>query len=102
MSDGDDLDRSAAAYDRELVPWLFEHWAEPMVDHIAPEPSSRIVEVACGSGLIVRHLRGRLGASTLVQGVDIDTAGRLSMPSTSNLAHAINPRRRCETGALGT
>jgi hypothetical protein len=53
MSDEDDLDRAVAVYDRELVPWLFEHWAEPMVDLIAPEPSSRIVDLACGSG---RHL----------------------------------------------
>ena len=74
MPDEDDLDRAVAAYDRELVPWLFEHWAEPMVDLTAPQPSSRIVDVACGSGLIVRHLLGRLGASGRVHGVDFDAA----------------------------
>jgi ubiquinone/menaquinone biosynthesis C-methylase UbiE len=74
MPDEDDLVRTVAAYDRELVPWLFEHWAEPMVDLIAPEASSRIVDVACGSGLIVRHLLGRLGASGRVHGVDFDAA----------------------------
>ncbi len=73
MSD-DDLDPAVVAYDRELVPWLFDHWAEPMVDVIAPEPSSRIVDIACGSGLIVRHLLGRLGVSGRVHGVDIDAA----------------------------
>jgi hypothetical protein len=103
VSDGDDLDPAAAAYDRELVPWLFEHWVEPMADYIAPERSSRIVDVACGSGLIICHLLRRLVASGRVRGVDIDATGRLSMPSTCNLAHAINPRRRhCETGALRT
>jgi SAM-dependent methyltransferase len=63
---------SAAAYDRELVPWLFEHWAEPMVDVAAPLPSSRIVDLACGSGLIVRQLLGRLDGSGLIHGVDLD------------------------------
>jgi len=74
MSDEGDLDPAAAAYDQELVPWLFEHWAEPMVDLVTPEPSSRIVDIACGSGLIVRHLLGRLGSSGSVHGVDIDAA----------------------------
>jgi SAM-dependent methyltransferase len=74
MSDEDLSDRAVAAYDRELVPWLFEHWADPMVDLIAPEPSSRVVDIACGSGLIVRHLVGRLGAFGRVHGVDSDAA----------------------------
>jgi len=74
MSDDDDLDPAAVAYDRELVPWLFEHWAEPMVDLVAPEPSSHVVDIACGSGLIVRHLLGRVGAAGSVDGVDIDAA----------------------------
>lgn len=65
---------SAAAYDEELVPWLFEHWAEPMADLVDPHPSSRIVDLACGSGLIVRHLVGRLGNAGTVHGVDVDAA----------------------------
>ncbi len=74
MSGEPDLDPSVAAYDNELVPWLFEHWGEPMVDVVAPEPSSRIVDLACGSGLIVRHLLSRLDATGTVHGVDIDSA----------------------------
>lgn len=75
-------DPSAAAYDGELVPWLFEHWAEPMVDLVAPQPSSRIVDLACGSGLIVRHLLGRLGDSGSIHGVDLD-AGMLRYAATT-------------------
>lgn len=67
-------DPSPAAYDGELVPWLFEHWADAMVDVVAPQPSSRIVDLACGSGLIVRHLLGRVGASGNIHGVDLDAA----------------------------
>ena len=74
MPDAQSLDASVVAYDRELVPWLFEQWAEPIVDRIAPEPSSHVVDLACGSGLIVRHLVGRLGASGRVHGVDADEA----------------------------
>lgn len=74
MSGEPDLDPSVVAYDRELVPWLFEHWSEPMVDLLDPMQSSRIVDLACGSGLIVRQLLGRLGNSGTVHGVDIDSA----------------------------
>lgn len=67
-------DPSAMAYDGELVPWLFEHWAEQMVDLVAPQPSSHILDLACGSGLIVRHLLGRLDDSGRIHGVDLDAA----------------------------
>jgi hypothetical protein len=46
MTPKHDQDPSVAAYDKKLVPWLFEHWGEPMVDLIAPEPSSRIVVIS--------------------------------------------------------
>lgn len=74
MTDGQDPESPVVVYDRELVPWLFEHWAEPMADLVAPEPSSRVVDLACGSGLIVRHLMGRLDDSGTVRGVDVDSA----------------------------
>ncbi len=77
-----EMDPSAAAYDGELVPWLFEHWAEPMVDLVAAQPSSRIVDVACGSGLIVRHLLGRLDGAGRIHGVDLD-AGMLTYAATT-------------------
>ena len=82
MSNDDDLDPVAVAYDQELVPWLFEHWAEPLVDLAAPEPTSRVVDIACGSGLIIRHLLGRLGSSGIAHGVDIDT-GMLACAAAS-------------------
>lgn len=67
-------DASVVAYDQELVPWLFEHWAAPMADLTASLPSSRIVDLACGSGLMVRHLLGRLGESGSIDAVDFDPA----------------------------
>ena len=62
----------AVAYDRELVPWLFEHWAELFVDLAAPAPSAGIVDLACGSGLLVRHVVERLDEDGRITGVDLD------------------------------
>lgn len=70
----EDPDLASVAYDTELVPWLFEQWAGQMVDLMAPASSSRVVDLACGSGLIVRHLLARLGSSGRVHGVDLDSA----------------------------
>jgi SAM-dependent methyltransferase len=63
---------AAVAYDRELVPWLFEHWAKLFVDLAAPAPSAGIVDLACGSGLLVRHLVDRLDEYGRITGVDLD------------------------------
>ena len=63
---------AAAAYDRELVPWLFAHWAKLLVDLAAPAPSAHIVDLACGSGLLVRHLVDRFDEDGRVTGVDLD------------------------------
>lgn len=67
-------DPSTIAYDRELVPWLFGHWAEPFVDLAEPLASSRLLDLACGSGLIARTLVGRLDRDGRIDAVDIDPA----------------------------
>ena len=74
MSGDHNLDPHVGAYDSQLVPWLFEHWGQPMVDLVAPRPSSHVIDLACGSGLIIRHLLGRLDQSGCVYGVDVDAA----------------------------
>jgi SAM-dependent methyltransferase len=67
-------DPSTVAYDRQLVPWLFEHWAETFIDVAAPSSSSRLVDLACGSGLVTRHLVGRLDRDGRIDALDIDPA----------------------------
>lgn len=64
--------RAAVAYDRELVPWLFEHWAELLVGLADPAPSASVVDLACGSGLVIRHLLDRLDEGGRITGVDLD------------------------------
>lgn len=71
-ADGPPAGRSVLAYDQELVPWLFEHWAEPLIDLVAPGRSSSILDLACGSGLVVRHLVDRLDSNGTIHGVDVD------------------------------
>ncbi len=65
-------ERIAAAYDQRLVPWLFEHWADRLVTAAGPGPAAQALDLACGTGLLVRELLGRLGDEAHVHGVDAD------------------------------
>ena len=65
-------ERIAVAYDRRLVPWLFEHWAQRLVTIAAPALSAQVLDLACGTGLLARTLLDRLGDGAHVHGVDAD------------------------------
>ncbi len=65
-------ERIATAYDQRLVPWLFQHWADRLVLMAEPGRSAQVVDLACGTGLLVRVLLGRLGDAAHVHGVDAD------------------------------
>jgi ubiquinone/menaquinone biosynthesis C-methylase UbiE len=64
----------AAAYDQRLVPWLFEHWAQRLVAVADPGLAAQVVDLACGTGLLVRVLLNRLGDDGHVHGVDADAS----------------------------
>ena len=64
--------RIAAAYDQRLVPWLFAHWADPLLEMAAVQPSNHVVDLACGTGLITRALVRRLDEDGHIYGVDLD------------------------------
>ena len=64
----------AAAYDEQLVPWLFAHWAEHLVFLASPGRSAKVVDLACGTGLMARSFLDHLGDDGRVYGVDLDEA----------------------------
>lgn len=71
---GEEARDAAAAYDQRLVPWLFDHWADPLIDLAPLQPFERVLDLACGTGLITRHLLLRLDSHGRVDGVDTDPA----------------------------
>jgi ubiquinone/menaquinone biosynthesis C-methylase UbiE len=57
----------AGRYDRFLRPLFFEPYAEDIAARLAIGPAMRVVEVACGTGIVTRHLLGVLpGDATLI------------------------------------
>ena len=41
-------------YERDLVPAVFGEWAPIVVELAHPRPGERVVDVACGTGIVAR------------------------------------------------
>ena len=65
-------------YERELVPAVFGVWAPILVELAQPRPGERIVDVACGTGIVARIAAAHVGPTGAVVGVDLNP-GMLSV-----------------------
>ena len=65
-------------YERELVPSVFGVWAPIVVDLAQPRPGERVLDVACGTGIVARIAAARVGPTGSVVGVDLNP-GMLSV-----------------------
>jgi ubiquinone/menaquinone biosynthesis C-methylase UbiE len=61
-----------AAYDRYLGPLLFEPYASDLAARITPLAPRRVLEVACGTGILTRALRAALPAGTELVATDLN------------------------------
>lgn len=61
---------SANAYETLFVPALFGQWAPRVVDAARIQPGQRVLDVACGTGILAREALSRMGSSGHVTGLD--------------------------------
>lgn len=61
---------SAAAYESLHVPALFGEWVDPVLDAGSVGAGHRVLDVACGTGVLARGALERVGDSGSVVGVD--------------------------------
>jgi ubiquinone/menaquinone biosynthesis C-methylase UbiE len=59
-------------YERELVPAVFGPWAPIVVELAHPSPGERVIDVACGTGIVARVAAARVGPGGSVAGVDLN------------------------------
>jgi SAM-dependent methyltransferase len=63
---------AAEVYEEFFVPALFAAWASRVVDAAAIEPGWRVLDVACGTGVLTREVAGRVGPRGAVVGLDLN------------------------------
>src|SRR5262245_23264478 len=59
-------------YERDLVPAVFGPWAPILIGLAPPEPGDRVIDIACGTGIVARIAAARVGPSGAVAGVDLN------------------------------
>ena len=81
MSSSFQLDgQGPAAYERYLVPRLFATCADQLLDLVAVTAGDRVVDLACGTGIVARRAAAAVGAGGAVVGVDVND-GMLAVAS---------------------
>ncbi len=80
-------------YERELVPAVFGVWAPILVELAQPHPGERVVDVACGTGIVARIAATRVGPTGAVVGVDLN-------PGMLSVARSIVSTDRHSGGSL--
>ena len=59
-------------YERYMVPAIFNPWVPSLLDFVALRPGERVLDLACGTGVVAREAVSRVGASGRVVGLDIN------------------------------
>lgn len=63
---------AAEVYEEFFVPALFASWTSRVVDAAGIEPGWRVLDVACGTGVLARDVAARVGPEGAVVGLDLN------------------------------
>ncbi len=74
---------AAAVYEEFFVPALFQEWAYRVADAVPLRPGDRVLDVACGTGVLARAVAARVSPGGSVAGLDMNpgmltVAGRVA------------------------
>jgi ubiquinone/menaquinone biosynthesis C-methylase UbiE len=69
---------AAELYQRHLVPAVTARWADDLIGRVALRAGERVLDVACGTGVVARAAAVRVGLTGYVAAVDIN-AGMLAV-----------------------
>jgi ubiquinone/menaquinone biosynthesis C-methylase UbiE len=87
-----ELETTAAAYEELLVPGLFQGWTERVLDAARVGPGDKVLDVACGTGVLARAAAARVKPGGAVTGLDIN-------PGMLAVAAQLAPEVKWQQGA---
>lgn len=58
-------------YERHLVPSIFAPWAQDLIEAAALRPGERVLDIACGTGIVARTAARTVGSGATVVGLDL-------------------------------
>ena len=90
---------SAERYEQIVVPYLFAGWAKDMVEQMDLNAGERVLDVACGTGIVARNAAEKVGTSGMVTGLDLNP-GMLAVATSLQLPPATPSIRWVECSAL--
>ena len=65
---------AAELYERYAVRYILGPWAASLVDAACLAPGDRVLDIACGTGVVTRIAAQRVGSSGKVIGLDLNPA----------------------------
>lgn len=74
MSTSKKSGNAGADYEQIMVPAIFGAWAPILADFVNATVGERVLDVACGTGIVARELIGRIGVEGTVVGCDSNAA----------------------------
>jgi ubiquinone/menaquinone biosynthesis C-methylase UbiE len=63
---------AATFYEELFVPSLFKQWVPLVLSSANVQPGHRVLDVACGTGILAREAASMVGPSGYTSGLDID------------------------------
>ena len=64
---------ASEAYERYVVPYIMGPWAPGFVELAVLQPGERVLDLACGTGLVARLAAHKVGPTGRVTGLDLNT-----------------------------
>jgi ubiquinone/menaquinone biosynthesis C-methylase UbiE len=77
----------AESYERFMVPSLFEPWSFHLIQRANLQLGERVLDIACGTGIVARNVVPRVGSQGMVVGLDVN-------PDMIGMAQAMAERQR--------
>lgn len=83
----------AWVYEKNQVKAIFEPWARVLIDLARPQPGERVLDAACGTGVVARLVAPIVGQTGKTVGLDFD-------PQMIEVAKALGPDTEWRQGDL--